>query len=333
MSGKMTKNECAAMQESLVLLACGELSDEQRHRLESHVRSCENCAAEMANVNALHHLMSAKQAEELSASLLASSRMQLDEALDHLPKPGGVSIFRQMLRGWAFHVRAVPALASLLLVLGFAGGSFAGLEVAKHSRSTANADEASANLTNASIAPNALPEGIANISAVSTQPGSNLVQVRYNRLVPGTMQGQPSDPRIQQLLLLATQNRVNPGVRVDSVGLLADGCREGRDCSDTRVRQALMTSLRYDKNPGVRLKALDGLASYVAQDQAVRDSVLEALLHDENSGVRTQAIQLLSPVEADGSVREVLHTLANDDRNPYIRTVSQETLQQGPEIQ
>jgi len=99
------------------------------------------------------------------------------------------------------------------------------------------------------------------------------------------------------------------------------------------VRQALMASLRYDKNAGVRLKALDGLAPYIGEDEAVRNSVLEALLHDDNPGVRTQAIQMLTPVEADGSVREVLHTLANDDRNPYIRTVSQETLAQGPEIQ
>jgi hypothetical protein len=78
---------------------------------------------------------------------------------------------------------------------------------------------------------------------------------------------------------------------------------------------------------------LDGLAPYVAEDEAVRNSVLEALLHDENPGVRTQAIQMLTPVEADGSVRQVLHKVATEDSNPYLRTVSQETLAQGPELQ
>jgi hypothetical protein len=274
--------------------------------------------------------------QEPSASLLASARMRLDEALDQLPPVGGVGRFRQALRGWAFHLRAVPAMACLLLVLGFAGGGVAGLQVAKHDAAKAPNE----NGVTTSALPGALPDGIAGISGVAVQPGSNLVQVRYNRLVPGMVEADASDPRIQQLLLLATRSAGNPGVRVDSVGLLADQCRAG-ECggsnggneSGTLVRQALMASLRYDKNAGVRLKALDGLAPYIGEDEAVRNSVLEALLHDDNPGVRTQAIQMLTPVEADGSVREVLHTLANDDRNPYIRTVSQETLAQGPEIQ
>jgi anti-sigma factor RsiW len=323
--------QCAVMQEQMTLLAYGELADDARHRLESHVRSCDACAMEFQNVQALHLLLHSNATAEPSASLLAGARMRLEEALDQLPPVGTVGRLRQTLRGWAFHLGAAPALASLLLVLGFAGGGVAGLQVARHAaKPTADGSVAM------STQPGALPEGIASISGVTTEPGSSLVQVRYSRLVPGTVEADAKDPRIQQLLLLATQNRVNPGVRVDSVGLLADQCRAG-ECggqdNGVRVRQALMASLRYDKNAGVRLKALDGLAGYVATDEAVRDSVLDALLHDDNPGVRTQAIQLLTPVEADGSVRQVLHTLATDDANPYIRTVSQETLAQAPEIQ
>jgi hypothetical protein len=61
--------------------------------------------------------------------------------------------------------------------------------------------------------------------------------------------------------------------------------------------------------------------------------VLNAVLHDECPGVRTQAIQMLTPLESDGSVRDVLHTVANDDHNPYIRNVSQEALATAPEMQ
>jgi hypothetical protein len=287
--------------------------------------------------------------------------MRLDEALDRMPAAGArgsgrIGWLQQALSSWSFHLRAVPALATMLVVLGAAGGSVAGWQITRHAQARSGADSRFADvetqggasiLRPASFTSNpsstagnsdsnaaaSLPEGIANISGVETQPGSNLVQVRYNRLVPGVTEGSPNDPQIQQLLLLATQNRANPGVRVDSVGLLADACHTGHDCDDARVRQALMLALRTDKNAGVRLKALDGLANYVSTDEAVRDSVLQALLHDDNPGVRTEAIQMLSPVEADGSVREVLHTVANDDRNPYIRTVSQQTLAQGPDIQ
>lgn len=363
MSSEMTKSgnkhgkECGWVEEQAALYVYGELPDEQRHRLEQHVRGCEECDAELAAFQLLRERMQTSVMAEPSANLLASSRMKLDEALDRMPAGamgrGRIGWFRQSISAWGFHLRAVPALATMLVVVGAAGGSVAGWQLTRHAQAKAG-DSRFADIENVSgstvlrpvsntganlnaaqdtLAAASLPEGIASISGVDTQPGSNVVEIRYNRMVPGVTQGSANDPRIQQLLLLATQNKSNPGVRVDSVGLLADACHAGHDCDDARVRQALMLALRTDKNAGVRLKALDGLANYVSTDEAVRNSVLQALLHDENPGVRTQAIQMLSPVEADGSVREVLHTVANDDRNPYIRTVSQQTLAQGPEIQ
>src|SRR5580698_2032873 len=263
---------CDAMHEDLVLLVYGELGDEQRHRIEQHLRDCNPCQQEFAAIQQLQHEMHLTAAAEPSASLLASARMQLDEALDRIPAPG-MGRLRQALQSWAYHLRAVPVMASLLLLLGFAGGGFAGLEFARHAAQKNSLDPIGnyASAANDSANSASLPAGIANVNGVVVQPGSNLVQVRYNRLVPGTIEAQASDPRIQQLLLLATQNRTNPGVRVDSVGLLAAQCRDGRECNNTdnggRVRQALMVSLRYDKNPGVRLKALDGLTPYVAQDE------------------------------------------------------------------
>jgi hypothetical protein len=38
-------------------------------------------------------------------------------------------------------------------------------------------------------------------------------------------------------------------------------------------------------------------------------------------------------VEGDTSVRQVLHTVANSDHNPEIRTVSRQALSRVPEIQ
>jgi len=61
--------------------------------------------------------------------------------------------------------------------------------------------------------------------------------------------------------------------------------------------------------------------------------VLEALLNDSDARIRTAAINLLEPVDADTSVRQVLHTVAHTDENPHIRTVSRQVLSQMPEIQ
>ena len=53
----------------------------------------------------------------------------------------------------------------------------------------------------------------------------------------------------------------------------------------------------------------------------------------ENGKRLTAAINILEPVEADTSVRQVLHTVANSDHSPQIRTVSRQVLRRVPEIQ
>ena len=88
------------------------------------------------------------------------------------------------------------------------------------------------------------------------------------------------------MLLFATRNNYNSGVRMDSVDLLT------QTPNDAHVREALLYALRYDSNPGVRLKALEGLGSYVKDDVRVRDAVLEALMNDSNPGLRAQALHL-----------------------------------------
>ena len=65
----------------------------------------------------------------------------------------------------------------------------------------------------------------------------------------------------------------------------------------------------------------------------MRDGILEALLSDRDVAVRLRAIELLKPVEADSSVRQVLQTVSAEDDNPHIRTVSQKVLAASLQIQ
>jgi hypothetical protein len=157
--------------------------------------------------------------------------------------------------------------------------------------------------------------------------------VSYNQLVPRKINGSLDDPEIRQLLMLATENSSSAGVRDDSVGLLAAECRAGHSCQGAGIRDALMVALRYDRNAAVREKALEGLEPYVSQDVRVRNAVLEALLNDSDPRIRTESINLLEPVEADTSVRQVLYSVSTSDDNPQIRNTSRQVLSRVPEIQ
>jgi hypothetical protein len=316
---------CTAAQQNIVLYLYGELPDEAAHSLEAHLAECEGCRREVQVVQALHRAMSLVPIEEPSANLLTRSRIRLEESLDAIPPRGPLDRVRTYVFGLGAQLRSAPVLAGLLLAAGFGAGHITDNLRAQH------------NPPHSIIQLQSPGNGtIANITGIIQTPNSELVQVNYNRVTPESIQGSLDDPQIRQLLLLAAQNHT-AGAHDDSVGLLAQECRNGHQCGNDAdgnpVRNALMTALRYDKSPTVRIKALEGLQPYIAQDNRVRDAVLEALMHDDSAAVRTQAIALIEPVGADSSVQEVLQTVSTRDNNADIRTGARKVLDQSSGIQ
>jgi hypothetical protein len=320
--------KCETAQQNIILAQYGELPDELQFPLEQHLGICEDCRREWNALLALNEELALTPMLEPSPNLLAASRMQLDEALDNLP-PRSISqrFFGNAFR-WLSFLQGAPALATLLLGVGFLGGNV----IARYQ--VAHAPQ----LPRPVILSNAANGAIASVSGIVQTPNSELVQVKYNRLVPETVQGSLDDPQIRQLLMLGTKLATTNDVHADSVALLASECRAGHSCDagddgTNEIRSTLVSSLRSDKNAAVRLKALNGLQPYVAQDEHVRDAVLDALLYDKSADVRTQAISMLTPVQADSSVRQVLRTVSSQDVNPAIRTASFQVLQGSADIQ
>ena len=311
---------CENFQQNAALYVYDELEDDLRHALELHSATCAQCQQELTQLRAMKTVFSPAY-EEPSANMLASSRMRLQEALEHEQRAGNwTRFFTFDLAGWMHQLRLSPALSAVLLIAGFAGGALTTYRVAAHPEKNAAITGATAGTPQeASIA------GIRGIEQDPNDPTK--VHIRFDRVTPDQVQGSINDPNIQRLLLFASQSQRNSGTRMDSINLLT------QSSDDKQVREALMYSLRYDKNPGVRLRAMDGLKDYVATDTRVRDAVLDALMKDSNPGVRTEAINLLQTVKADSTVRETFSALAKNDKNDYIRTEAQRVLASLPEIE
>ena len=308
--------KCEWVRENITLHVYGELADDARHELEQHIARCADCAAEVKAEQEFHSLLSKEQADEPSANLLAASRMRLQEALETAEQGG---FWRRLSFDpaiWLRQMRFSPALASVILILGFAGGVGTSYRVFVHPPQNSSP----------AAAPEPAEASITGIRSITQEPGTNQINIKYDTVSTLETQGSLNDQRIQQLLLFAARNNYNSGVRMDSVDLLT----QKPDIS--QVRDALIYALRYDSNPGVRLKALDGLGGFVKDDVRVRDVVLEALVNDSNPGVRTEALRLIEPAKADGSVRGVLMTLAARDQSQYIKSQARTMLAQLPEI-
>ncbi len=311
--------KCEWLRENIVLYVYGELADDARHELEQHVSRCADCAAELKAEQDFYVLVSQDRAVDPTPNFVAASRMRLQEALETAKQGNFFSRLAFDPASWLRQVRFSPALASAILIAGFAGGVGTSYKIyGSHPTETIGHQTA--------LAQTPSDASIAGISSITQEPGTNQISIKYNTLSTQEAQGSLNDQRIQQLLLYAARNNYNSGVRVDSVDLLA------QKSSDLQVRDALIYALQNDTNPGVRLKSLTALGNYVKDDANVRDAVLRALVNDTNSGVRIEALRLLEPVEADGSVRGVLMTLAAKDQSQYIRSQARTMLAQLPEI-
>jgi hypothetical protein len=319
---------CENAQQNIVLAQYGELPDELQLSLEQHLSGCEDCRREWNAMLALGEELALHPVVEPSPNLLAASRMRLDEALDAMPARSMTQHLWGNAFRWLGYVQGAPALTVLLIGIGFLGGDIIARYQAAHAPQ----------LPRPVIVSSGTQGAIASVSGIEQTPNSALVKVKYNRLVPETVQGSLDDPQIRQLLMLGTKLATSKDVHADSVALLASECLAGHGCNGDdstadNIRGTLMASLHYDKSPDVRLKALQGLQPYVAQDENVRNAVLDALMNDQSADVRSEAVSLLEPVQADSSVRQVLRSVSSQDSDAAIRNASFQALQSSADIE
>lgn len=316
---------CDEAKDQLVLLTYEELSEDQQATLALHLHGCPACEEERLALQNFNALVPTDAVPEVSPNLLASARMRLDDALDQ----AGTGSWLQRLRSGALrtwrHLYAAPALATFLIGMGFLSGNLlTRYQAATNASQSTPVQQIHAPLQDAQGT-------IGTVSNIIRTGDPDVVEVNYDRVVPTTFRGRIDEPEARRLLM-AAQRSDDSAVRMDGVGYLVRACDAGHMCEhgnqaeDSAVRDALLVRLSYDKSPAVRLKALAGLKRFVAEDQKVRDAVLQALMSDRSADVRKEAIGMLAPVQADSSVRQVLHTVSTQDSNPYIRNASMQAL-------
>ncbi len=307
---------CDWVQQNITLYLYNELADDAQHEVRQHLVRCPACAAELSAQQQFQSAMSVLPVEEVSPSFLAAARMKLQESLEQVqPHRAWYHRFSFDPSAWMRQVRFSPALASVIFLVGFGGGIGA-----MYQAMSGKAPTPAATMQAPAEA------AISGITSIQRDPNTNQVKVSYDKVMPESVEGTATDPKIQDLLLYAAKSNDNSGVRLNSVDAL-----KGKS-DDPRVRETLTYSLRYDSNPGVRLQALEGLSPLVKDDIRVRNAVLEALLNDSNLGVRSGALHSLEPVKADSSVRMALQQLAKEDPSDYIRHESQQLLASTPNM-
>ena len=275
----------------------GELSPEVEERLESHLVDCLACQDELARYRAFLDILDERD-DVTEPALLTTCRADLRRQLSAQAER---SSWFDGLRSFAqFHIPfRIPVGAMALLAIGYFGARYTPEKFG-------------------GIRAGLMQPMFSNVQSV--EPGdSGKIQIAVDEVQRRVVSGDLEDPRIQQLLLSAVREESNPGVRVESIGVL-------KDSADSEVvRQALIDAVSHDPNAGVRLKALEGLKQY-AGDARVRKALANVLLKDDNAGVRGQAIDLLT-AHYDDSIVGVLQDVMQKEDDSYIRTRARNLLQ------
>jgi hypothetical protein len=302
--GSMNTNlKCEDCRELLVLEAYGELSVEQEEAIEAHVAACVACREERTTLARLHAAAD-EAAIEPSLELLAACRQDLHRAVaESAAATRAMPFWRRLLpEGGFWSMAAKPAMAMALFAAGFAG----------------------ARLVPATGAPGG-PAAGSTTSAVRNvryiEPSADgQVRIVYDEVRQRELTGRVDDQGVRDMLLTATRDPEDPGLRVDSMEVLR------RRVEHEDVRTALVRALETDGNEGVRLKALEALKPF-AGHPGVRTALTRVLVADKSATVRTQTIDLLVNTRRDEpELAGVLQELMRREENAYIRQRSQTAL-------
>jgi hypothetical protein len=291
---------CDEIIRQIPLYCYGEVSSDMEERIESHLAECPVCTAELTRHRAFLDVLNERE-DVTEAALLASCRASLRSELASQASPTHRTNWTSILRSLAqFHIPfRVPVGAIALVALGFFGAKYT--------------PERFGGMRSGLAEPM-----FSSVRSVEDQSGK--VHIAVDEVRRHVVTGSLQDPHIQELLVAAVREEANPGVRVESIGML----RNSTDSEE--VRNALLDALNHDPNPGVRLKAIEGLKSW-AGNAAVRRTLANVLLKDDNPGVRVQAIDLLT-THHDDSIVGVLQDVVQKEDNSYVRTRSIKLLEE-----
>ena len=296
--------KCDEVVDQFPFYSYGEVSSELEERIESHLAECGDCRRAFEKHRLFMKVLDQRE-DVTEPALLTSCRVDLRRQLAAETARGNrpwswSGWFESLGNLSQFHIPLrIPVGAMALIALGWLGARYT-------------------------------PEKFGGIRAGLTQPmfssvksiepgDSGKVQIAVDEVQRRVVTGSLEEPRIQQLLLDAVREESNPGVRVESIGVLKNSAdSEG-------VRRALIDAVSHDPNAGVRLKALEGLKPY-AGDPSVRKTLADVLLKDDNAGVRVQAIDLLT-AHHDDSIVGILQDVMQKEDDGYIRTRTRDLLQ------
>ena len=287
----MDKNE---LSERLLLSLYGELDEQQEAELTEALRDDPGLIAEYRELVRVH-LLAGQAGMEITEELAAEARSRLGIMLSEESRASQVkaetevipiSGFSRRISGWldpASYSTWAKCAAGLAagLVAGFFFFSSSGAPAFDSIPDLASLDEGTS---------------ISNVRFVPLEGDEKSVELSFSATRKYSFTDSIDSPEVQRMLAYSLIRESNPGVRIQTVGVLKENAEKSRQ----EIRNALLTAVVTDENPVVRGEALAALRKYPA-DKQVQSTLINVLRFDKNSKMRMEAIAMLSDSVTQGN--------------------------------
>lgn len=318
----------------------GELSPEERRRLDRHVATCDACAEELRAMQATLQITAERERPEPPPSFWHGYWPRLVRRMEREPA-NGESLTDRLIAWWQSVTAAPPAmrwaLQGAMAIALLVGGFWLGRQQTAPGASDDllfGAEEPAAALSDLMPASTsthteqASAPMLASIEDITYDLSDGTVEIRYNAMSDIVVRGTPDDPTIQQLLQTAMLNEQDPSARLNAL----QAVEKTRPSANDDLVQALTYLAQAEQDPGMRLRSVRALralqqetASALSTD--TRDVLINILLNAPDPALRIEALQaLMDSAPASGAPPHYLYEVQNDS-NSYVRYQAQQALQ------
>ncbi|RPI66019.1 MAG: HEAT repeat domain-containing protein [Ignavibacteriales bacterium] len=308
--------------ELLHLLFIGEITDQGREELKSHISVCTECRNEMEQFRKLEEYISAKSKVRVPDKLLQDARSDLRDRLriEQLKQNKSLAFIEKLKAFFTVNYKYV-----LNGAVGIAAGVLIGFLLFKQSPEVVPEGQ---EISSVSDLPDDISQ-IRNIRLIDPHPGDDIIEFSFEAVREVRMSGSIRDEKMRSILMYAVMNGNNPGVRLNSLNVINTSAPE---FFDDEIKDAIISAARYDDNPGVRREALKVMKNFPF-DQDVKRSYLYVILNDTSSSMRIEAINELIEAAKKGATlsseeKELFRDRLLKDDNSYIRLQAKTVLEE-----
>jgi len=318
----------------------GELSPEDRQRLDRHTATCDACAEELRSLQATLQVAAQRERPEPPPSFWHAYWPRLARRMEREAERAPSLATR--LAAWWQAITDVPpatqwALQGALAIALVLGGFWLGRQPAATPGASddllLSADEPASTLpglmpaVQSAQAQRASMPQLTNIEDITYDVSAGTVEIRYNAMSDVIVRGAPDDPAIQQLLQTAMLDDQNPSARLNALQAVEDT----RPSANADLVQALTYLAQTERDPNMRLRAVRSLRALHHETGSTlqtdtRDVLINILLNASSSALRIEALQALMDTAPAGQSTDYLYEVQNDS-NSYVRYQAQQALQ------